>query len=197
MTKDSNANVNTVKTLYKGSVVAGRMIGYFQAFIMLIGSLFMIIYGTYLIIKKDHMTDYAKGIVLSVEERPSQRTTDNKTYNITYCFDSKNPDTIPANEDECDCKGTDVSTFKYDIGATVDIKYNPDSNPPNCESRLLTTLKPKTVGTILLIIGIVFLIGTLVHIYLLRNFPIYASFTTLNFLFGRNNSSIFPSINIA
>lgn len=195
MAKNSNSNANTAKTLYKGSVITGRVIGYFQGFIMLIGAIFMITFGIYLITKKDHMTETAIGIVTEVREDGKDK--DGRSIWVhTYCFDSKHPDTPPANEGECDCRGNDrLVNIYHPKNTNVYIKYNPNDCNKN---KLADTMKMATAGKILLGFGIVFLLITILHIYLLRNYPLYASFTTLKFLFGSHNNSslIFPSINI-
>jgi len=161
---------NLGEEIYSDSASFGRIMTYIYS-VILTGISLLLIYVGVKILKtpqtytgktsaKVNTVDCTKNIVNSSN---GSSTTYNCSISVTY----------KVNDVDYTTSLQDASSYEIKTGDSVNIEYNP-TNP--ADSRI-SQISSKTLGWGAIILGVIILLGTIVHVYLVRRYKFFAAGT--------------------
>jgi uncharacterized membrane protein len=153
-------NAGIGEKIYDGTAALGRFTGFLSFIFGTIIAIFLVCIGVWLLFRKDKYTGVTTGVVTAAKCESSAKSTDcNLT--VEYTVDSKK---------------LTISSFTsgkktYKNGDTLSVRYDP-ANPTDASTN---TLSSRTVGFILIGVGILIALFSFVYYYMVSNYKIAAA----------------------
>lgn len=174
------------ETAYDAAATFGRVVAFLKMLLGIIIGIVLTVIGVVLIRQKDTYVKTTGKVrepkCQTLTEKDSKGRSTQRvecTSKIEYTVNSKN------------YSGSLILNYSVAEGQTVDIQYNPE-NPNDIRQ---PQVKPKTVGIILIVIGLVIMFGTVIWFILALRYKVVAAGTGAATAVSWTASALTPSSN--